>query len=642
MGEAKYGKRASGSLAKKYSVFTTLLIGYVVVLCFVFNLKQGGTDWAEGAALLCSMALISAAVAKFTNHVLAAPLHRLRQGIEAVREGRMEPIQISKTGDEVEYLGESLNAMIGAIRTSRDEVREHQDLLERRIHQRTEALEEATNGALAASQAKSEFLANISHELRTPMSGVLGMIDIVLDGDLQPDQRDHLETAKNCANSLLALLNDILDLSKIEAGKMLLEQIPFDLGALASECVRTVEPSCLQKGIDLRLRVLPGVPTQIVGDPLRIRQIIANLLSNAVKFTDSGWVELRVMATEGKSESELEVALEVADTGHGIQKVKLAEIFEEFTQADGSTSRKYGGTGLGLAITRRLAGMHGGDVKVSSEVGKGSLFRVSLKCGRVLELTQPRRRSVVQETAPVVVMNGQLPRILVAEDNKVNQRVVITMLRKNGYEVSVANNGIEALEFLERQRFDLILMDIQMPGMDGIQATHQIRKRPEWARVPIVAMTAHAMTGDRERCLAAGMDDYVSKPVSPAHLAALVTRHVLGPRQIAPVPVLEPILPSGNNRLFLQLAPDQIGRMKAAAARGDMLIVRALAQRFESTSERLGTHALAAQTRQVLEATLDNNTDEVVERLVKLEQAVLDFEHESRQKLSVAARAASA
>jgi signal transduction histidine kinase/DNA-binding response OmpR family regulator len=639
MAASNNAKRASGSLAKKYSVFTTLLIGYVVILFLAYNLTMGRVDWI-GAALLClGVVLAAVAVAKFTNHVLAAPLIRLQQGVEAVRQGRMEPIQISNTGDEVEYLGESLNAMIDAIRTSRDEVREHQDLLERRIHQRTEALEEATEGALAASQAKSEFLANISHELRTPMSGVLGMIDIVLDGDLHSEQREQLDAAKGCANTLLALLNDILDLSKIEAGKMLIEKIPFDLRELARECIQATEPMCLQKKIDLRLWLSPNLPDQVVGDPLRVRQIMANLLSNAAKFTDRGWVDLRIKVGPARADGDLDISIEVADTGHGIPKDKLAEIFEEFTQADGSTSRKYGGTGLGLAITRRLAAMHGGDVRVSSEVGRGSLFQVTISCGAVKASAQTER-AVAREAAPLIVLDGPSARILVAEDNKVNQRVVTTMLRKHGYEVVVASNGLEALEQLDRQPFDLVLMDIQMPGMDGIQATRKIRTHPRWAGIPIVAMTAHAMNGDREKCIAAGMDDYVSKPVSPVHLTALVARYVLYPRKERRATEAVATVARGTESLFVQLAPDQLARMKTAALRMDMLVVRALAQRFENASERMGSHDLASLAREILESALDQDQESVLNGIGKLEAAVR--EHDPRSSEALTFHAASA
>ncbi|MGH8337623.1 MAG: ATP-binding protein, partial [Gammaproteobacteria bacterium] len=319
--------------------------------------------------------LVAAAISRFTLRLLARPLSLLQDGITSVREGRLEPIQVSRTGDEIEFLGESFNRMIEALATSQTEIRQHQELLEERIRQRTEELEHAMRRALAASQAKSEFLANISHELRTPMNGVIGMMDVVMDSRLAPEQREQLETAQRCAYSLLALLNDILDLSKIEAGKMMLEKIPFDLRGLVEDCVKAQGPNAAQKGIQLVAAVMPGVPRQVIGDPLRLRQILANLLSNAVKFTDRGFVRVGLETSApavAAGAGHLEVRIQVSDTGVGIPPDKLPCIFEKFTQADGSISRKYGGTGLGLAITRRLVEMYEGEIRVESEPGLGS------------------------------------------------------------------------------------------------------------------------------------------------------------------------------------------------------------------------------------------------------------------------------
>ncbi|MBL8235223.1 MAG: two-component sensor histidine kinase BarA, partial [Bryobacterales bacterium] len=262
------------------------------------------------------------------------------------------------TGDEIEFLGQSFNKMIDRLISTQNEVRQHQELLEERIRQRTHQLELAMQREQAANQAKSEFLANMSHELRTPMNGVLGMIDMVLDSSLNADQRDQLETAQRCANSLLALLNDVLDLSKIEAGKMVLERIPFDLRVLVDDTVRSHRPKASKKDIVLTLEIAPDAPRRISADPLRLRQILSNLLSNAVKFTEHGSV--RISVARRSKEHGGDLVLEVADTGVGIPEDKLSYIFEKFTQADGSISRKYGGTGLGLAITKKLVDMHGG------------------------------------------------------------------------------------------------------------------------------------------------------------------------------------------------------------------------------------------------------------------------------------------
>src|ERR1700693_336529 len=282
--------------------------------------------------------------------------------------------------------------MIEELAVSHQEIRRHGELLEDRIHQRTEDLEKAMRAALAASQAKSEFLANMSHELRTPMNGLLGMLDVVLDSRVEPDQRDHLETAQRCAYSLLALLNDILDLSKIEARNLMLESIPFNVRTLLEDFVKSYHATAMQKKIGLHFEADLSAPTQILGDPLRLRQVAANLLSNAVKFTDRGWVCLRLSAQPDQAKNEsaktepgshVTMIIDVSDTGPGIEADKLPFIFDKFTQADGSITRKYGGTGLGLAITRRLTGIQGGQVQVESKVGKGSTFTVTIPCDLV-------------------------------------------------------------------------------------------------------------------------------------------------------------------------------------------------------------------------------------------------------------------
>jgi signal transduction histidine kinase len=509
------------SLASKFSIFTAALLFWVVATFLAYDLRQDNFDAGKGLLLFGIVVLVSAAIARFTIRIMARPLALLQTGILSIRNGTLEPIQVSKTGDEIEFLGESLNGMIEALANSQKELRNQQELLEKRIKERTEQLEEAMRGAQAASQAKSDFLANISHELRTPLNGVIGMLDLALEDELPAEQTEQLHTAQSCAYSLLTLLNDLLDISKIEAGKMTFENIPFDIRAMVDECIKTHRPRAVRNKSQLHAEISVDVPEQIVGDPLRIRQILSNLISNAVKFTESGSVDVHVESTFSQ-QGQFWLNFKVADSGAGIPADKLTCIFDKFMQADGTVSRRYGGTGLGLAITRKLVEMHGGQIEVESELGRGTTFVVKLPCEIATEEPGPGK-SVEKLPAPHVDASSTLIRILLVEDNQVNQKVVTTVLRKRGFSIEVAGDGTEALAKLEKSlAFDLILMDVQMPVLDGLETTRLIRKDSRWKGIPIVAMTAHAMSGDMERCLEAGMDGYISKPVHPARLLETV------------------------------------------------------------------------------------------------------------------------
>jgi len=351
----------------------------VAVIVLAYAVHQGRLSLLEGALVVAVVVIAAGSIACFTILLLVRPLALLQKGLTAVGEGRLEPLQISRTGDEIEMVGQSFNRMIEALKASREEIRSHNELLEERIRRRTEDLEEATRRAELASRAKGEFLANMSHELRTPMPGVIGMIEMALDGALTSEQREQLETAHRCARTLLALLNDILDLSKIEAGKMVIEHIPVDLRLLVADCVFALEPLARSKGLRLSVEIPPEFPGRVMGDPLRLRQILNNLLINAVKFTETGSVAVRLNGVQAAGTNHFDLELQVADTGSGIPPEKLPLIFEKFTQADGSISRRYGGTGLGLAITSRLVQMHGGRIRVESEVGRGTTFFISLR-----------------------------------------------------------------------------------------------------------------------------------------------------------------------------------------------------------------------------------------------------------------------
>jgi len=508
---------ASGTVALRLGEEEVLLnhlrveeLGWQVISVIPQATLMAPMSTIGGAALgmlLACFAAIGAVAVRYSRRVVA-PIRAISGGFQDIQQDRLEqvrPLPPPRTRDEISEMVRWFNAFLDNLHARR---------------RSEEELRQAKEAAESANRSKGEFLANMSHEIRTPMNAILGMTQLALDARSLEERRDFVLKASRAAQSLLGIINDVLDLSKIEAGKLKLEGVPLSLLEISAELADVFEGTARDKGLALRLEVSPALPRVLSGDPLRLRQVLQNLTGNALKFTEAGQVTVR-MEKVSESEKSVMCRFSVRDTGIGIAPEHLPQLFQSFFQTDSSITRRYGGTGLGLAISKRLVELMGGRIGVESELGKGSCFWFEVPLARVAT-----REAEPCEPAPSLPPGG---RVLLVEDNRLNQEVALHFLKKAGLEVEVAAHGAEALERLSQGRYGAVLMDCQMPVMDGYEATRRIRADPRFSQLPIIAMTANALEADRERSLAAGMNDHLSKPIDVTCLYQTLARWLAPP-----------------------------------------------------------------------------------------------------------------
>lgn len=457
----------------------------------------------------------------FTRRVFDRPLQALQLQLQKIHQQDYSLSTPLQTGDDLQEISLTINQLATAVSERELELQEHRQHLEELVAQRTRELKVALVSAEAANVAKSEFLANMSHEIRTPMNGILGMTYLIRRGGVTPKQASQLDTVDKAGKHLLEVINAILDLSKIESGKLVLEETRVELPVIAANIVSILGVAAQAK--HLTLDVASGIPDDaLLGDPTRIQQALLNFVTNAIKFTEAGSIELRI-TRQSESVDDLLVRFEVSDTGIGIAPEAIPRLFATFEQADNSTTRKYGGTGLGLAVSKKIAQLMGGDAGVESTLGVGSTFWFTAKLKK--DTAEVRQLVEIEtETAETRLKRGFMGRkVLLVEDEPVNREIAKILLEGAGLVVEEAEDGAIAVEMLGENSYDLILMDMQMPNLDGLAATQQIRAKGE-TRIPIVAMTANAFAEDKERCFDAGMDDFLSKPVDPEALYSMLLK----------------------------------------------------------------------------------------------------------------------